>query len=140
MGRGTRAGTGRTYVTVPSSSIQSMACLRRSSLLLSLAHAFCLAARPLSVSPFIAELGIQIAPGASDTEGEQMRAPGEGDVYRQQFHKTGFGEQADLASDLDRKKAEQAPLREEVAERREKDVDVGGAIGGRGGPAVVEGR
>ena len=82
----------------------------------------------------------QIAPGESNTEAEQMRAPGEGDVARQQERKTGFGEQGDLASDLDRKKAEQAPLREEVQEQRAQGVDVGGAIGQRGGPAVVEGR
>ena len=70
-----------------------------------------------------------------------MRAPGEGDVYKAQFQKTGFGEQADLASDMERKKKEQAPQREAVAaERHREDVDVGGAIGGRGGPAVVEGR
>ena len=83
---------------------------------------------------------LQIAAGGSDVEGEQMRAPGEGDVYRAQLDKTGFGEQEDLASDLDRKKAEQAPMREEVESQRDRGVDVGGAIGGRGGTAVVEGR
>ena len=83
---------------------------------------------------------MQLEPGGSNVEGEQMRAAGEGDVARAQDHKTGFGEQADLASDLDRKKAEQAPMREDIKEERERGVDVGGAIGGRGGPAVVEGR
>ena len=65
-----------------------------------------------------------------------MRAPGEGDVYRQQFNKSGFGEQQDLASDLDRKKAEQEGLRESVKEQRQADVDVGGVLGQRGGPSV----
>ena len=69
-----------------------------------------------------------------------MRAPGEGDVYKTQFNKTGFGEQADLASDLDRKKAEQASLREETKEAKEEGADLGGVLGQRGGPAVVEGR
>ena len=65
-----------------------------------------------------------------------MRAPGEGEVYEQQFNKSGFGEQQDLASDLDRKKAEQAEMRKEVKEQRDQDVDVGGVLGQRGGPAV----
>lgn len=65
-----------------------------------------------------------------------MRPPGEGDVYEQQFKKTGFGEQKDLASDLDRKKAEQSGMREQVKQQRESNVDVGGALGQRGGPAV----
>ena len=69
-----------------------------------------------------------------------MRAPGEGDVYKTQFNKTGFGEQEDLASGLDQKKAEQAGRREEVKSQRKEDVDVGGALGQRTGPAVVEGR
>ena len=76
----------------------------------------------------------------SNTEGEQMRAAGEGDIYKAQFTKSGFGEQVDLASGLDQKKAEQAGRREEVKEQRKEDVDVGGALGGRTGPSVVEGR
>lgn len=77
---------------------------------------------------------------ASELDGEQMRAPGEGDVMQKQFEKGGFGEQEDLASDLDRKKAEQAGKREEIKSQRKEEVDVGGALGGRTGPAVVEGR
>ena len=69
-----------------------------------------------------------------------MRAPGEGDVYNAQFSKSGFGEQNDLASDLDRKKQEQAGLREDVQDQRSRDVDVGGVLGQSKGPAVVEGR
>ncbi|MCJ1378371.1 hypothetical protein MMC17_001469 [Xylographa soralifera] len=84
--------------------------------------------------------GENIGPGASNLDGEQMRAPGEGDIYHQQFGKSGFGEQDDLAGDLDRKKAEQAGAREEVKSERKEDVDVGGALGNRVGPSVVEGR
>ena len=69
-----------------------------------------------------------------------MRAPGEGEIANAQNNKGGFGEQEDLASDLDRKKAEQAGMRESVKEQRSEGVDVGGALGHRGGPAVVEGR
>ena len=69
-----------------------------------------------------------------------MRAAGEGDVYKAQFDKTGFGEQDDLAADLDRKKEEQAGMREQVHEQRSGDVSVAGALGQRKGPAVVEGR
>lgn len=77
---------------------------------------------------------------ASELDGEQMRAPGEGDVMQRQFEKGGFGEQKDFTSDLDRKKAEQAGKREEIKSQRKEEVDVGGALGGRTGPAVVEGR
>lgn len=34
-----------------------------------------------------------------------------------------------------RKKAEQAPMREAVKEKKQHDVDVGGVLGQRGGPA-----
>ncbi|MCJ1403951.1 hypothetical protein MMC11_007174 [Xylographa trunciseda] len=84
--------------------------------------------------------GETMGPGASNLDGEQMRAPGEGDVYKQQFRKSGFGEQEDLAGDLDRKKAEQAGARTEIESQRKEDVDVGGALGNRVGPSVVEGR
>lgn len=76
----------------------------------------------------------------SELDGEQMRAPGEGDIMQKQFEKSGFGEQEDLASDLDRKKEEQAGAREEIKSQRRENVDVGGALGQRTGPAVVEGR
>lgn len=69
-----------------------------------------------------------------------MRPANEGDVYLAQSTKSGFGEQEDLSADLERKKAEQGPAREAVKGERERAVDVGGALGGRGGPAVVEGR
>ncbi|MCJ1352313.1 MAG: hypothetical protein MMC33_002297 [Icmadophila ericetorum] len=79
-------------------------------------------------------------PPASELEGEQIHPANEGEVYAMQSRKTGFGEQEDLSSDLDRKKAEQAGAREELKRERAEDVDVGGALGGRTGPAVVEGR
>ena len=66
-----------------------------------------------------------------------MRAAGEGDIYKAKFNKTGFGEQDDLASDLNRKKAEQASMREKVKEERSEKVDVGGALGGREGVGLV---
>ena len=68
-----------------------------------------------------------------------MRAPGEGDVYKAQFNKSGFGEQNDLASGLDAKKQEQAGRREEVQKERGSDVDVSDVLG-QGRTAVVEGR
>ena len=68
----------------------------------------------------------------SNQEGEQMRAAGDGDIAAAQDDKHGFGEQTSLTSDLDRKKAEQA----EVKDKRSggggsgKTVDVQGALGG----------
>jgi len=84
--------------------------------------------------------GESLGSAASNLDGEQMRAPGEGEIYEKQFNKTGFGEQKDMASDLDRKKAEQAGAREEIKEQRQQNVDVGGVLGDRLGPAGVEGR
>ncbi|KAI1458025.1 hypothetical protein F4805DRAFT_154424 [Annulohypoxylon moriforme] len=56
---------------------------------------------------------------ARELEGEQMRAPGEGDVARAVEGKPGAGgEQIDLAGDLERKKNEQATMREAVKEQR----------------------
>ncbi|KAI1134339.1 hypothetical protein F5Y05DRAFT_398381 [Hypoxylon sp. FL0543] len=54
-----------------------------------------------------------------ELEGEQMRAPGEGDVAGAVERKAGAGgSEPDLASDLDRKKREQASKREAVKEDR----------------------
>ncbi len=70
----------------------------------------------------------------SNQEGEQMRAAGDGDIAVAQEGKHGFGEQTSLTSDLDRKKAEQAEIKDE---RRGGGggggggVDVQGALGGR---------
>ncbi|KAK6957623.1 hypothetical protein Daesc_000410 [Daldinia eschscholtzii] len=54
-----------------------------------------------------------------ELEGDQMRAPGEGDVANAVERKSGAsGSQPDLASDLDRKKQEQASKREAIKEER----------------------
>lgn len=49
------------------------------------------------------------------------------------FNKKGQGEEPSLTSDLDRKKAEQAELREEINDAREGGQDVDGGAGGRVG-------
>ena len=82
----------------------------------------------------------------SNTEGEQMRAAGEGEIASAQDRKHGFGEQMDLASDLDRKKNEQ----QDVLDRRyggepnaggaPGGVNVQDAIGGEGKGVVGAGR
>ncbi|KAI0134780.1 hypothetical protein BJ170DRAFT_611250 [Xylariales sp. AK1849] len=55
-----------------------------------------------------------------ELDGEQMRAPGEGDVADAVRRKPGAsGSQPDLASDLDRKKAEQESKREAIKEARQ---------------------
>ena len=67
----------------------------------------------------------------------------EGRVYDAQLQKGkvgGFGEEKSLTSDLERKKEEQRGMREEVMAQRKEEVDVGGALGQRGGVATVEGR
>lgn len=45
------------------------------------------------------------------------------------------GREPGLETGLDRKKAEQAPLREQMKEKKQEDFDVGGILGQRGGPA-----
>ncbi|KAL8714391.1 MAG: hypothetical protein Q9220_001724 [cf. Caloplaca sp. 1 TL-2023] len=91
------------------------------------------------------DAGDKIGEPVSNVEGEQMRAAGEGDIASAQDKKHGFGEQADLASDLDRKKEEQ---QERLDERHNGSgsgtggpggVDVQSAIGG-GGKGVVGAR
>ncbi|KAK6070283.1 hypothetical protein SCUP234_00193 [Seiridium cupressi] len=55
----------------------------------------------------------------NELDGQQMRAPGEGDVADIVRRKPGAsGSQPDLASDLDRKKAEQAEKRDAIKEAR----------------------
>ncbi|GAB7357264.1 hypothetical protein MBLNU459_g8237t1 [Dothideomycetes sp. NU459] len=71
-----------------------------------------------------------------ELDAAQMGAPGEGKVARAVHDKPGAtGAQEGLESDLDRKKAEQAPAREAAKEQRQEDVDVAGVLGQRGGPA-----
>ncbi|KAL8824114.1 MAG: hypothetical protein Q9170_008248 [Blastenia crenularia] len=65
----------------------------------------------------------------SSLTGEQMRAPGEGDIASAQDNKHGFGEQADLASGLDRKKEEQQGRLENR---------YSGGSSGKGGPGGVD--
>ncbi|KAL9127916.1 MAG: hypothetical protein Q9217_003302 [Psora testacea] len=73
----------------------------------------------------------------SNLEGEQMRPAGEGEVAKTQETKHGFGEQEDLASGLDRKKAEQDRVKDM---RRQAGggggVDVGAVLGGGSGAFV----
>lgn len=89
---------------------------------------------------------------SSENDGEQMRAPGEGeiaDAVQNKAEKGGFGEQESLTRDMDAKKAEHEEklkkyglLPERDPEEREdwsgagKEVDIDAALGGRG-PAVV---
>ncbi|GAB7342436.1 hypothetical protein MBLNU457_g0644t1 [Dothideomycetes sp. NU457] len=71
-----------------------------------------------------------------ELDAQQMAAPGEGKIASAVEEKPGAtGTQPGLESDLDRKKAEQAPLREQKKEERKKEVDVAGVLGQTGGPA-----
>lgn len=93
--------------------------------------------------------GVRGAPPGEETKGytqkdmdsqeldaEQMGAPGEGRVASAVGNPSGAaGSEQGLESDLDRKKKEQAPARKSIQEEKQKDVDVGGVLGQRGGPA-----
>lgn len=71
-----------------------------------------------------------------------MRAAGDGDIAAAQDKKHGFGEQGDLASGLDRKKAQQAEIKDARSDgggRGGGGVDVKGALGGGGRKAFVGG-
>jgi len=77
---------------------------------------------------------------SQELDAEQMAAPGERKVYEavegQRGGKTGTGgEQPGLETDLDRKKREQAGLREEMKQARNYGVDVGGVLGQSSAPA-----
>ncbi|KAL8994281.1 MAG: hypothetical protein Q9169_005697 [Polycauliona sp. 2 TL-2023] len=88
------------------------------------------------------DAGESMGEPVSSLTGEQMRAPGEGEIASAQDNKHGFGEQADLASDLDRKKEEQQQRLDDRYNGGSSGtggpggVDVQSAIGG-GGTAVV---
>lgn len=75
----------------------------------------------------------------NELDAEQMAAPGEGDVASAVEERKGAsgmsGGMLGMETDLDRKKREQAPLRESIQEARRNEVDVGGVLGQRGGPA-----
>ncbi len=77
--------------------------------------------------------GSKVGPQQEDLEGEQMRMAGEGQVMDAQFNKqnAGWGEQASLTSDLDRKKAEQQGAREDIQAERRDGSSVDGGAGGR---------
>ncbi len=71
-----------------------------------------------------------------------MRVLGEGEVYEAQLEKRekgGFGEEKSLTEGLERKMEEQRGRREEggVEGEGEEEVDVKGALGGRGGVVAV---
>lgn len=78
----------------------------------------------------------------SSLNGEQMCAPGEGEIASAQDRKHGFGEQADLASGLDRKKEDQQKRLDDRYDGGSNGkggtggVDIQSAIGG-GGKGVV---
>ncbi|KAK4693585.1 hypothetical protein P7C71_g3845, partial [Lecanoromycetidae sp. Uapishka_2] len=79
------------------------------------------------------DAGESMGGAVSNQEGEQMRAAGDGDIASAQEGKHGFGGEGDLATGMDRKKAEQAEIKED---RRGGGgdgggVDVQGALGGR---------
>lgn len=78
------------------------------------------------------------AKGRSHVEdAEQMGDPGEGAVADAVKGKSGTvcGTQPGSESDLDRKKAEQAPARDEVQSQQWKDLDEGAILGQKGGTA-----
>lgn len=71
-----------------------------------------------------------------ELDADQMAAPGEGKVADAVDQKPGAsGAQDGLETDLDRKKAEQAPAREAIEAEKERKVDVAGVLGQTGGPA-----
>ena len=67
-----------------------------------------------------------------------MATLGEGEVASAQHNKSGFGEQPDLASGLDQKKAEQSEARDDVKDQTSGGVDVAGVLSQRGTAAVVQ--
>lgn len=65
-----------------------------------------------------------------------MGAPGEGKVRNAVQNKPGAsGTQPGMEIDIEKKKREQAPARQKVQEEEKKNLDVGGILGQRGGPA-----
>jgi len=70
-----------------------------------------------------------------EPEAEQMAAPGEGKVQEAvSQHAGASGKEPGLETDLARKRAEQAPLREAKQEKKGNDIDVGGILGQRSAP------
>ncbi len=77
--------------------------------------------------------GSKVGPQNEDLNGEQMSAPGEGDVMDAQLNKkdAGWGEEGSFTSDLDRQKAEQKGAREEIKAARKAGESVDGGAGNR---------
>ncbi|CAK4032241.1 Hypothetical predicted protein [Lecanosticta acicola] len=76
-----------------------------------------------------------------ELDADQMGAPGEGKVASAvERHPGAGGKQPGLETDLERKKAEQAPMRQAVQEEQQRDFDVGGILGQRGGAADPVGK
>lgn len=75
----------------------------------------------------------KLGPQNEDLDGDQMRAPGEGEVMDAQFDKknAGWGEQGSFTGDLDRQKAEQKGAREEVKAARQQGANVDAGAGNR---------
>lgn len=75
----------------------------------------------------------RIGPQNKDLQGEQMRAPGEGEVMRAQLDKknAGWGEQGSLTGDLERQKAEQQGARESIKAKRAAGAGVDAGAGNR---------
>lgn len=73
----------------------------------------------------------------SELDADQMAMPGEGKVADAVKGESAGaqGKEQGMESDLDRKKAEQAPAREQAKAEKAENFDVGGVLGQRGGPA-----
>ena len=67
-----------------------------------------------------------------------MRAAGEGDIKSALDNKHGFGEQSDLSSDMDRKRAEQDEIKEARRESGIPGGPQGGPTGGHPGEGLRE--
>lgn len=73
---------------------------------------------------------------SADVDGDQLATYSEGKIADAQQKQSGAGGgEPGLETDLDRKKAEQAPAREAAKKEGKKEVDVSGVLGQRGGPA-----
>lgn len=73
---------------------------------------------------------------SQELDADQMGAPGEGKVASAvSKHPGASGSEPGLETDLDRKKAEQAPARQAIQQEKQENFDVGGVLGQRGGVA-----
>lgn len=84
------------------------------------------------------KISAQDAGMSGEVSAEQMGAPGEdkvADAVKSSSKSGSGGSEPGLETDLDKKKAEQAPAREAQKEKDGKDLDVGGILGQRSAPA-----